>query len=190
MADDKQLPAEKPKYEVNETTMPQELLDSMLSIQEMTDDIVRAIPEHEFRQKYLPMFVSEEKDVDLSPWLDVSGTAYESVNVVKNNAVIFVVPPLIKRHPTLVNVQSHKSAHTIVNEARQYHDRHPAQGLRHLVENLGNKVVKEGVDMESVKQWNAILEYYGYEPIGNLKADNAIEEPQLPEFKDDDFEEM
>ena len=189
MADEKQVPVVPKEYETNETTMPAELVDAMLSIGEMTDGIVRAIPEADFRNKYLPMFTSTAKNVDLSPWLDISGTAYESVNVVKNGQVIFVVPPLVKRHPTLINVQSHKSSHTIMIEARQYHDRHPALGQRHIIDNLGEKIVKEGVDLDEVRQWNAILEYYGFEPIGGLKSEK-IEEPKAAEFKDDDFEEM
>ena len=80
MADEKQVPVVPDKYETNETTMPAELVDAMLSIGEMTDGIVRAIPEADFRNKYLPMFTSTAKNVDLSPWLDISGTAYESVN--------------------------------------------------------------------------------------------------------------
>lgn len=178
-------------YETNEMTMPSELVDAMLSISEMTDNIVRAIPESEFRSKYLPMFVSTEKNVDLSPWLDISGTAYESVNVIKNNEVIFIVPPLVKRHPTLINVDSRVSANTIANEARQYQDRHPSLGVKYLVDNLGSKVVKEGVNIDEIRQWNAILEYYGYPQIGNVKAAGEIkaDAPQ-PQLDEDDFEEM
>ena len=181
----------KEAYVTNDVTMPEELVEAMVSIGEMTDDIVRAIDEVKFRTVYLPMFVSTEKDVDLSPWLDVCGNHYESVNVVKDKRVIFVVPPLIKRHPTLVNTDPRSSAPTIANEARQYQDRHPSLGVKFLVENLGDKVVREGVSVEEVRQWNAILEYYGYPLIGNLKpdTDKFPTETQVT-LTDDDFEEM
>lgn len=175
---------------VDDLTMPQELVDAMTSIGEMTDDIVRAIPEPEFRKKYLPIFTSTASDVDLSPWLDISGTAYESVNVVKDGRVLFVVPPLVKRHPTLVNVDSRYSAATIAAEARQYESRHPNQGTQHLVRHLSVKVVKDGVNLEEVAQWNEILAYYGQPTIGDLKPEEG--EGLLPitiEFADDDFEE-
>jgi len=179
------------EYEVNDITMPQDLVDAMVSIGEMTDDIVRAIPETEFRRKYLPMFVSTEKDVDLSPWLDVAGSAYESVNVVKDKRVLFVVPPLIKRHPTLINADPRNSAGTISNEARQHQDRHPSLGVKFLVDNLGGKVVKEGVSVEEVRQWNEILKYYGYPLIAGLEPKTDLE-PAKPEMElgEDDFEEM
>ena len=179
------------KYETNDVTMPQDLVDAMVSIGEMTDDIVRAIPEYEFRKNYLPMFVSTDKNVDLSPWLDIAGNHYESVNVVKDRRVIFVVPPLIKRHPTLVNADPRTSAGTIANEARQHQDRHPSLGVKYLVDHLGEKVVKDGVNLDEVRQWNEILKYYGYPLIGNLEPTESIAptEPEL-ELEEDDVEEM
>lgn len=175
---------------VDELTMPQELVDAMVSIGEMTDDIVRAIPEPEFRKKYLPIFTSTDKNVDVSPWLDISGTSYESVNVVKDGRVLFVVPPLIKRHPTLVNVDSRFSAATIAAEARQYESRHPNQGINHLVKNLGTKVIQDGVNLEEVAQWNEILTYYGLPTLGNIVAETGEQViPNVVEFDSDDFEE-
>ena len=176
-------------YEQNDHTMPTELVEAMLSISDMTDNIVRAVPEHTFRTKYLPLFVNTTGKVDLSKWLDVSGTAYESVNVVKDGRVLFVVPPLVKRHPTLINVDSRFSASTIVAESIQHHSRHPALGMSHLMNNLGGKVLKEGVNLEEVKQWNMILQYYGYPIIGGAKVEPNTLSPAQAEFDDDDFEE-
>jgi hypothetical protein len=179
----------KPKYITNDFTMPEELVNAMLSIADMTNDIVRAIPEELFRTRYLPMFVSTELNVDMSPWLDICGTAYEPVNVVKSGAVLFVVPPLVKRHPTIINVDSRFSAATIVAEARQYQERHPTLGVNHIVDNLSKKVLKEGVNMEDVARWNTILRYYGYPTIGNLTLPDDIKSSPPMVLDDDDFEE-
>lgn len=186
----KEMVATEPKYVVDDLAMPEELLDAMLSIKEMTDSIVRAIPEDVFRRKYLPMFMSTEKKVDMSPWLDICGTAYEPVNVIKGGRVIFVIPPLVKRHPTIINVDSRFSAPTIIKEAQQYQERHPKLGVAHLVKHLSTKVFTEGVNLEEVAQWNTVLTYYGYPTIGDIApAGSEDDTPQHTELDDDDFEE-
>lgn len=187
---------QKEELEINDTTMPEELVDSMLQLQQYDSETARVVSEHDFRNKYLELLTNTAGKVDLTPWLQVCGTAYEPVNIVKDGKTIFTVPPLLQRHPTLSRVDSRFSSTTIVAEARGHASRLPHLGFQHLVNNMSEKVILDGVDYGYVKQWNEILAYYGKPvievPQNLLPADEqkALGAPvDETTFGDDDFEE-
>lgn len=185
----------KEELEINDTTMPEELVDSMLLLQQYDSETARVVSDADFRNKYLPILTDTSGKVDLSPWMAVCGTAYEPVNIVKDGRVLFTVPPMLQRHPTLSRVDSRFSSPTIVAEARGHASRLPHLGFHHLVKNMSEKMILDGPEYTYLKQWNEILAYYGKETIHvpeNLLPQSApaLNAPVATEaFGDDDFEE-
>lgn len=178
-----------------EMGMTQDLIDSMKSITEMTEDAIRQMPEHIFRTTYLPLLLGEIADGNMRLWADAAGGAYNEVEIVKDGKVIFTVPPLMRRHPTRVKHKQEDSIATIAGEAQLHMNNHPLMGQRMLVNKISKKNILQGYDEKSVAQFNAILKYYDRPLIGDVVDDEGnvtkrAEDDQKIDMGDDMYEDF
>lgn len=128
-----------------------------------------AVPESVFVKEYLPLFAGESKnaEVDISKWLDVAGNAYRSVDVIKDNEVLFTVPPLLKRSPTNVKRRPQDSIYELVDLVQKKTAVHPQIGRSFMNSQLDARISRLSSDPSEVATWNDIFKRYGYEPIND-----------------------
>jgi len=99
--------------------------------------------------------------------------------------------PIFNRHPTLVKGASSNSAALISAEARSRATQHPKLGERYLLENMSRKIQKLEIDMDSVRQFDKMLAYFGEPTLFNKSTPLTPPPGMQPTetFDDDDFEE-
>lgn len=186
-------PIRKEDLVIDDFLMPEELVDSLIAINGY-DEHNRAIDEHTFRTRFLDLLTNTESTQPTIAWMQVAKGPYNPVNVVKDGKLLFTVPPLIRTHPTNINVDGHTNCNVIAVEYKQYLQQHPNMGMSYINEALSTKLKLAGPDYEYIAQWNKILEYYGKPLIplpDSFTPDSEKEEPKQPEtvFDDDDYEE-
>lgn len=131
------------------------------------------ISEDIFVKRYLPMFASKDKNVDLTPWLDVAGNAYRYVDVRSGDEVLFTVPPLLKRSPTNVTRRPRDSMIEFMSLVEKKMAINPHLGRSFMDAELDHRVARLGIDLDETEQWNKIFERYGIEPIVELSEDQV-----------------
>lgn len=187
------MQVEKKDLVIDDYLMPEELVDSMLAINEF-DENVRAIDEHTFRTRFLELLTNTESPQPTIGWLQIARSPYNPVNVVKDGKLLFTVPPLVRTHPTNINVDSFTNCNVIAVEYKQYLRQHPNVGMNYISQAMAGKLQLSGPDYDYVASWNKVLEYYGKPLIPlptSFKEKEAVDDTNQPEtvFDDDEFEE-
>ena len=159
--------------------MPEDVRLAIEQLRELTDSDVPKLPEHLFRQHLLPVLTNTSGNVDLRIWLDIAGAANRPIDVVDGaGKVLFRVPALIRYIPTRLNGSPRDSLSQLLATAKLQSERHPALGNAYLKSALETKDPRVGPDLESAKQWSAILVRYGYPPLPIPGLEPAVDDSQ------------
>lgn len=101
-------------------------------------------------------------------WLDVASTVNHSVDVVRDNEVLFTVPPLLMPYPTEVEYDSARALTNIVDRALGNGAINPALVEKSLRQELGAHLKHtiqgdEGIALlaEHISAWDEIFARYG-----------------------------
>src|SRR5690606_789569 len=91
-----------------------------IDMEEMFEELARVskadrprLPEAVFVRSLLPLLINSEghRKVDLSVWSDIAGNPHREIDVIgANNEVLFSVPPLLQRLPTIAPDLQRKGA--------------------------------------------------------------------------------
>jgi len=179
------------KLTMDPTVAPQELLDAMVALSEVDEASSIRMDVAVFKREFLPLFLSTDDNVSMAPWIQYCNNPYVSVDVYAGNELVFTIPPIFNRHPTLVKGASSNSAALISAEARSRATQHPKLGERYLLENMSRKIQKLEIDMDSVRQFDKMLAYFGEPTLFNKSTPLTPPPGMQPTetFDDDDFEE-
>ena len=138
------------------------------------------ISEELFVSRYLPLLASRQTGVDVTPWLQVAGNAYRSVEVVKDGKVLFTVPPLLRQIPTKIHRRGAESVLEIVETSRLHAAQHPRVGQYYLEQHLQGAVDPEPPEESALKEWYNVLKGYGYDVAATADADSASDNGDNP----------
>lgn len=183
----------KPKTHIDiynmDNRLPDDVLSTMRHIAD-TDAMPKPrISERLFKDKYLPIFLDTSGHADVSRWLDVAFTVYNEVDVYAEGKWVFRVPALVNTMPTYTKFDSKQSTSQIVNEANLHAARMPITGVTYLIRAMDSKITPLSIDMEGVRMWNEIMNYYGLKRIplpDTLSSQTRLSTSIEDEF--DDFE--
>lgn len=172
---------------------PEDVRSAMAQLTQLADSDVPRVPEAIFVRHVLPILTDRSGEVDVSVWLDLAGAATRPMDVVNPaNEVLFRVPALMSRIPTRKHNTARESISTVVNEAQLKEKVHPKMGEIALEAGLKRHQTPRRADMETAKQWNAILVRYGYPPIAEVgevsPSDLKAPEASKPIFSGEDDE--
>ena len=138
-----------------------------------------------FVNKYLPMFLGHQKDVDLTEWVAVARTPNHYVDIVDTNGqVIWTVPPLIVQGKTMVGSGGRFSLTEHIAIASRKMEVSKNSGTEHLAAALQPIIDANKVDVEHIKMWNKIFVDNGHPPLLELKPEEVNESG----INDDDLE--
>lgn len=159
-----------------------ESLNGMDQLAEISKNDVARLPESLFINKLLPILTNTEGHQDITVWHDIAGTTLRAIDVYHDNTkeVLFRVPPLARQVDPKATGRGMHSAYQVISTAKQKHEVLPALGDQHIKSTLVSALKRTPVHVEDAKQWNAILERYGYSPL----FDNPTDTEQ-PTVEDD-----
>lgn len=149
-----------------------------------------AVAEEVFVKNYLPIFASNDSTTPISKWLEVSGHVYREVDVIKDGAVLFTVPPLLRRSNTNSRRNPRESLYEVLDLAAKKTQQNPNIGRAFMRTFIEQRVEKEGVESDDVKRWNDIFTRYGYSPIAEVAASETteVEKEESDALFDDGYE--
>lgn len=159
-------------------TLGENVLQAMDQIKAITELDIPRVPEAIFVQHILPIMTDRSGKVDITPWLDVAGNAQRPMDIVDlQGRVLFRVPALMRELPTVVSRGHRTSISHLADEAKLKAEVHPNMGQQTLAIGLQRHLPKTATqaDIDSAKQWNAILKRYGHDPI--LPTEISGDEP-------------
>lgn len=160
-------------------------------LERSTEELIPRIAEQFFVSRYLPLFASQEADVDLTSWLDVCGNAYIPVDVVSGNEVLFRVPALIRQMPTATTRRGRESVYEMMETANKKSQINPNLGRAYLERQIDHRINRLGVDASEVETWNSIFTRYGYPPIMEVSGGETVKvEKEKEDLFEDGFEEL
>lgn len=163
------------------------------------------ITEEAFVKHLLPLLVNRDRvpDLDVTVWLDIAGNPHRPIDVAKRDGeVLFTIPPLIARTPTLAPSKEYRGAEGLneimaVYAAKQTTE-HPAAADVFLEHALRNQVLSADQQqlLDFLRQWVFIYRRYDIplEPLlGPYAATAAATQDAAapaPKADIDDFEDL
>ncbi len=151
---------------------------------------VNVLPEHIFREVFLPYFIGEKNLVQdsnaLNTWIAIAGNPGNCVDIINDaNEVLFRVPPLF---PTdFINNTPEKPLpyDGIIHQYENHAAVFPEMGKRFLSQALDytkKTVVSENNNVDKYKEmWNKIFEYYNIPAFqsGSKKENTALSAEEI-----------
>lgn len=134
------------------------------------------ITEYEFTQHLLPLLYDRTTgENDLSVWMNIAGHAHRSIDVTGHDgSVIFTVPPILARTPTIAARPDRDPDEPSVNEIAYNYGAmlgtvHEGQAVAYLDHALRKHIVDSGTDdiAGHLREWVRIYTRYKL-PLSNL----------------------
>lgn len=129
----------------------------------------------QFVEEYLPDLANPGLDDSLllAKWLYISKGPYNEVNVINDDgSVAFTVPPLWVRIDVRKVNDARLSFNEVMSKVTQKTNVAPNLGKRYFQKCLPEMLPTSSSGNKYIKQWNAILESYGYSPIVTTESDS------------------
>lgn len=144
------------------------------------------LQEDVFVSRFLPWFADPPADMDLGPWLDVARNPQMPVHIVKDNQILFTVPPLLRDVPFAEAKGPQDSIFEIMALFKKKLDLSPVFGENYLNNELSAKLPGVKPTLDVLHTWNEIFTRYGYPtiPLPNV-TDGSKSAPQLSTSKPD-----
>lgn len=135
-------------------------------LERLINESVPRLNEDVFLRQYLPLFASQETDVDLSSWLDVCGNAYMPVDIVRDGEVVYRIPPLVKQMPIEAGRRrGEDSIFEVLETAAKKSMINPHLGQAYLDNELDRRIVRLSITPDEVQFWNDLFTRNGYPPL-------------------------
>lgn len=144
------------------------------------------LPLHVFDQYFAPYFFGQKPlspDSDIfSTWVGIAGSPMAPVEIIDNNKVVFVVPPLYDTEA--INLMKNNNMTMVMSEYSQHSNSLPAVAMKFVENTLlpqADKVTKD--TKPNIEQWAAVAEHY---KPAEVKAE-AADKGTLQNNSDDDL---
>ena len=158
------------------------------ALEKLREEMIGKLPESIFVKKFLPLFASQEQNVDISEWLNVCHNAYLPVDIVSGNEVLFRVPSLVKQIPTKVSRRGQDSVYEMMETVVKKTAINPNLGKNYLDRQLDIRIQRLGITPEEVKVWNEIFSRYGYQPLANTVTAEPVSTGSKEDLFSDGFD--
>lgn len=162
---------------MTENTVDEKVLGAMQAISSLGEEDVPRISEDLFVGRYLPVLAGkvDSEKTPLLFWLEVAGSPYAPVDVMKGNEVLFRVPPLLKAGVTTLNARPGQGLDDVMLTAERKGMVHPKMGINYLDQELSRRQTAPLSATQEQERWRAILVRYGYV---DQQADRPVEESE------------
>lgn len=144
------------------------------------------LPLHVFDQYFAPYFFGQKPlspDSDIfSTWVGIAGSPMAPVEIIDNNKVVFVVPPLYDTEA--INLMKNNNMTMVMSEYSQHSNSLPAVAMKFVENTLlpqADKVTKD--TKPNIEQWAAVAEHYKPAEVKAKAADKGT----LQNNSDDDL---
>ena len=147
-----------------------------------------------FVKKYLPLLAANTSEVKapVGLWLEVAGTAFQPVDIVKGKEILFTVPALLDSNSVKIQDQKDRRALTIpgmIAEAEMRTATVPQMGINFLNHHLSKLFEGRELHSEHLLAWQAIFKRYNIKPFElptelSGEAPSSSQEMTFDEFED------
>ena len=125
--------------------------------------LLAKLPLQVFDQYFAPFFFGQkplERDSDMfSTWVGIAGSPMAPVEIIDNNKVVFVVPPLYDTEA--INLMKNTNMTRVMDEYGAHRNSLPAVAMKYVENTLLPQVDKVTQDTKSnVERWSAVAEHY------------------------------
>lgn len=138
-------------------------IDEVLSVL-AEKDAPNRLPLAVFR-KNLPNLVNGDKGSNVLEWRKIAGGFYREVEIVDNDGnIVYVIPPLMSKQPTIIPTQPNTAMENVILEVRRMNHMSPERGEQLLKEAFRRKF-GDGMkpNEEYINRWFSILKAEGYD---------------------------
>lgn len=146
-----------------------EISDALKHMRKVEETDKPKITEEAFVQRLLPLLLNqqEETDVDVTVWLEIAGNPHREIDVAdRSGTVLFTVPPLVARTPTLAPTREGRGLNGIGEILATYSAKqaseHPVAAHVFLEHALRNEILTpdQQLLLECLRKWVFIYERY------------------------------
>jgi hypothetical protein len=171
-------------------------VDQILQMHQ-TEGFVRIALSH-FREVFLPLLASPEKDKDISAWLAFVKHPMAEVHVLdENNKLVYVVPPVVATVSTGIAARNRPSLDSEMVTTYQKIERSPRNATAIMSESLNQHLQVPKNILSNRIRMNQILVAEGYPPLpipgtkagftgtGTALKDSITGEPKKERYSDE-----
>lgn len=154
------------------------------------------LSEEVFRLVFLPMFAMQENvpaNATIQNWIAIAGSPFSTVKIVKDNKVIFEIPPIFSKESVAPSTKDRSSN---IGDILSIADKLAARSPIEAQNFINNRLAKTKEDIQRktdilrhAKEWNVVFDYYGLPPLVALeptvetgKNDKANSVGEISEF--------